>query len=76
MLIFRKKKLSGLKKRYLSDNRSYDEIEQEIISIIQKIIMMENLVNGDVDQDILSNSIILIGPMGSGKSTIANLLCR
>lgn len=71
-----KEKIEQFKRRYLSDKRSYDEIEQEIISIIQKINMMERLVNGDVDQDVLSNSIILIGPMGSGKSTISNLLCR
>ena len=33
-------------------------------------------MNKDIDLNILESSIILIGPIGSGKSTIANFLCQ
>ena len=68
-------KINQLKARYLNDNRSYNEIKQEILAITEKVEKLEQLVNKDITPDILEKSIILIGPMGSGKSTIANLLC-
>ena len=69
-------RIEQLKLRYVADNRSYEEIEQEILSLTEKVLKVEQLVNTDIDLNILENSIILIGPMGSGKSTIANLLCK
>ena len=69
-------RIEQLKLRYIADSRSYEEIEQEILSLTEKVLKVEQLVNTDIDSNILENSIILIGPMGSGKSTIANLLCK
>lgn len=69
-------RIEQLKLRYIADSRSYEEIEQEILSLTEKVLKVEQLVNTDIDLNILENSIILIGPMGSGKSTIANLLCK
>ena len=71
-----KERIEQLKLRYIADSRSYEEIEQEILSLTEKVLKVEQLVNTDIDSNILENSIILIGPMGSGKSTIANLLCK
>ena len=68
--------IEQLKIKYLNDNRSYEEIQQEIILLTEKVQLLEQLVNRNIDSNILENSIILIGPMGSGKSTIASLLCR
>ena len=67
-------KIEQLKLRYIDDSRSYKEIEQEILALTKKAVMIEHFINTDIASNILDNSIILIGPMGSGKSTIANLL--
>ena len=40
----------------------------------QTINMVEKLITKEIDQDILDKSIILIGPMGSGKSSVAKKL--
>lgn len=69
-------RIEQLKLKYMDDNRDYKEIEQEILAFAEKVMMIEKLVNENIDSNILENSIILIGPMGSGKSTIANLLCK
>ena len=37
---------------------------------------MEHLVSKDVNSEVMENSIILIGPMGVGKSTVARELSR
>lgn len=71
-----RERIEKFKSRYMIDDRSFEEIKQEILSFTEKVKMVEQLVNKDIDSDILQNSIILIGPMGSGKSTIANLLCK
>ena len=63
-----------LKLRYIKGDKSYDEIQLEIQDLSKKIEMIEQFVNVDIDPVVLDSSIILIGPMGSGKSTIANLL--
>ena len=68
--------IEQLRTRYLSDSRAYEEIEQEVLSLRDKVMKAEQLVSTDIESSILENSIILIGPMGSGKSTIANLLCK
>lgn len=69
-------RIEQLKLKYMDDNRDYKEIEQEILALTEKVVMIEKLVNENIDSNILENSIILIGPMGSGKSTIANILCK
>ena len=69
-------KIEDLKTKYINDNRSYEEIEEEILTLTERVIRLEQLVSKDIDQSILEQSIILIGPMGSGKSTIASELCK
>ena len=66
--------IEQLKNRYLSDPRDYKEIEQEINRTYEFVSGLEELVNKDIDENILEKSIILIGPIGSGKSTIGNKL--
>ncbi len=62
------------KMRCLQDNRSFIEIGLDIYDIYTTIRKMESLVNKQVSDDVLNNSIILIGPLGAGKSTISNHL--
>ena len=66
--------LEQTKERYFHDPRSFPEKGEEILEGYKKISMMENLVNQPIDDKILENSILLIGPMGSGKTTMGNLL--
>ena len=61
---------------YKTDQRPYIEIEKEIINFSKKVELMEQLVNIPIDQKILDDSILIIGPMGVGKSTISNELCK
>ena len=56
---------------YQKDGRIFSEIGREILDEYQKIQMMENLVNQDIDFNISDQSILFIGPMGTGKSTIS-----
>lgn len=58
----------------LTDERSFNEIGKDIYEVYRKVRMMEELVNSAIDEEVLKNSIILIGPMGSGKSTIGKVL--
>ena len=69
-------KIAQLRLIYINDKRRYEEIRQEILALTEKVEKIEQLLNKNIDQNILEKSIILIGPMGSGKSTIANLLCK
>lgn len=64
------------KQRYLNDSRPFSEIGKEIIDIYNKINAMEQLINKKLNSNVLNDSIILIGPMGTGKSTISTLLCQ
>ena len=66
--------LEQTKKCYFHDPRSFPEKGEEILRGHKKITMMENLVDQPIDDNILENSILLIGPMGSGKTTIGSLL--
>lgn len=66
-----KSEIEQLRIRYLKDQRNYDVIAKEITNIGEKILLIEKQINVKIDSNILSKSIILIGPMGSGKSTIS-----
>lgn len=59
---------------YQKDKRTFSEIGREIIEQYQKIEAMESLVNQEINPDISNQSILMIGPMGAGKSTIAKKL--
>ena len=65
-----------VKKIYMNDTRPLRDIEKEILLLIEKLKRMEHLVSKDIDSEVMENSIILIGPMGVGKSTIAKELCK
>lgn len=64
------------KEMYSNDPRPYLEIEKEISDYSKKIELMEQIVNTQINQTILDNSILMIGPMGVGKSTISNELSK
>ena len=65
-----------VKELYMNDTRPLRDIEKEILLLIEKLKRMEHLVSKDIDSEVMENSIILIGPMGVGKSTIAKELCK
>lgn len=71
---FPKEFIEQAKKFYLKDERSYTEICNEINSQIKKIKEMEKLTSKNIPEEVLKNSILMIGPMGIGKSTISNLI--
>lgn len=62
------------KKIYSNDNRTKEEVKSEIYGQIKKYRLMEKLISTPINEEVLANSIILIGPMGVGKSTIAEKL--
>lgn len=62
------------KVHYLADERNFSQIGQEITDFAKKIKMADEIINKDINQDVLNNSILLIGPMGTGKSTISKQL--
>lgn len=59
---------------YQKDKRTFSEIGIEITEQQEKIKKMESLVNQEINPDIRNQSILMIGPMGAGKSTIAKKL--
>lgn len=61
-------------KKYSNDNRTKEEIKSEIYGQIKKYKLIEELISVPINEDVLANSIILIGPMGVGKSTISEEL--
>lgn len=65
-----------VKELYMNDTRLLMDIEKEILLLIEKLKRMEHLVSKDVNSEVMENSIILIGPMGVGKSTVARELSR
>ena len=65
-----------LNNKYLDDSRSFEEIEKEIIDFANKINDASMLIDKHIDQEILDKTIILIGPIGSGKSTLSSALCK
>ena len=68
--------VARVKELYINDTRPLIDIEKEILLLIEKLKRMEHLVSKDIDSEVMENSIILIGPMGVGKSTIAKELCK
>ena len=69
-----KEYIEQAKKYYLNDDRPFDEIKNEIMNQIHRLSLMEKLVSQNIDPNVAQNSILLIGPMGAGKSTIANII--
>lgn len=64
------------KKIYSNDNRTKEEIKSEIYGQIKRYKLMEELISVPINEEVLTNSIILIGPMGVGKSTISEELYK
>ncbi len=62
------------KEKYFNDTRPFSQIGKEIIEFSRKLLLAEQIINTPINQEILDNSILLIGPMGTGKSTISKKL--
>ncbi len=62
------------KEIYSRDERPFSEIGKEILEFSKKIKLAEQIINSPISQEIMDNSILLIGPMGTGKSTITKKL--
>lgn len=69
-----KEYIEQAKKYYLNDDRPFDEIKNEIMNQIHRLSIMEKLVSQNIDPKVAQNSILLIGPMWAGKTTIANII--
>ena len=69
-----KQYVEQVKKYYLNDDRSFNEIVKEIINEIKKLTAMETLVSQKIDPDVAQNSILIIGPIGVGKTTTARMI--
>lgn len=63
-----------VKNYYKNDQRPIETINGELAILLKKYNYMEQLISKPIKSDILKNSVILIGPMGTGKSTVAKLL--
>lgn len=59
---------------YSNDRRPKETIKDELYVQIQRYQVMEKLISMPINEDVLTNSILLIGPMGAGKSTISKRL--
>lgn len=66
--------IQQVKEKYSTDTRPFSQIGKEILEFSRKIMLAEQIINIPVNQEILDNSILLIGPMGTGKSTISKKL--
>ena len=64
----------GIYKYYLQDKRDIKDIAKEIYDYFKRFGELEKLINKDIDENITDNSIILVGPMGVGKSTVSKNL--
>ena len=73
---FPKEKFDDIKNYYLNSNKSYEDICKEINNQVVRISMMEDLISKNIPSDVLSNSIIFIGPMCSLKSSTSNMMSR
>lgn len=62
------------KEIYSKDERSFSEIGKEILEFSKRIKLAEQRVNSPINKEIIDSSILLIGPMGTGKSTISKKL--
>lgn len=66
--------INQLKEHYVNDERQFAEIGNEINNFMRKIKIANELISKPINEKILDNSILLIGPMGTGKSTISKQL--
>jgi shikimate kinase len=62
------------KEYYKNDQRPIETIKDELNILLKRYYYMEELISKPINSEILKNSIILIGPMGTGKTTVAKLL--
>lgn len=56
---------------HLSKSEDLEKSSEEIVSFARKVIQAEKLVNQEIGSNIAKNSIIIIGPMGAGKTTVS-----
>ena len=64
-----------VKKHYLNDDRPFNRNRKRNYAVrVNKLDAMETLVSRRIDPNVAQNSILIIGPMGTGKSTIARMI--
>ncbi len=68
--------IAGFKQRYMQDKRNVEDIQKEIILSAKEIGKAEKIVSTPISQEILDNSILLVGPMGTGKTTISKAISQ
>ena len=56
---------------YLKSGMNIEEIKSHIQIICNKIRICESYIQRDINPEVCNNSIIFIGPMCAGKSTIS-----
>lgn len=62
------------KEMYSNDKREFSQIGKEIFEFSNKIKFAEEIMKQEISDDVLNNSVLLIGPMGSGKSSVSRKL--
>lgn len=68
--------IAGFKQQYMQDKRNIEDIQKEIILSAKEIGKAEKIVSTPISQEILDNSILLVGPMGTGKTTISKAISQ
>ena len=66
-----KEDIESMIHEHISRSEDLEKSSEEIMSFVRKVIQAEKLVNQEIDPNISNNSIILIGPMGTGKTTVS-----
>ncbi len=58
------------------DTRPFSQIGKEIVELFRIIMFMESIIDVPVNQEVLEQSILLIGPMEREKSIISKKLVK
>lgn len=62
----------NLNKYYLNNSQSFTKISAELNSDVHKIAKLEELTSQEINDDVLLNSFLLIGPMEQEKNQLSN----
>ena len=64
--------IDRIKEFYYNDERPFSEILKEVTKQAEDIKIIKDLAQKNINEEILKNSILLIGPMGAGKSMLSD----
>lgn len=70
------KLIQQVKETYSTDTRPFSQIGKEIVELFRIIMFMESIIDVPVNQEVLEQSILLIGPMEREKSIISKKLVK